>query len=491
MRQPRDTRVHAARRRREAARAQRRCRLGARAVNLAPPSGTTFAAWSADGPIATGAAADGIHHPSGDLKKFSAGGVTGYQPYSDGSSFIQTVWTTGVTEPGSSGSGLFTRNAASGHYELRGTLSGGESSCALPQGVDEYARFDAAFPLIGDYIAPPAASATAPVVEYYNALQDQYFITADPFEIAGRDHNVPAGWVRTGYRFLAYADPSVAPAGAQPVCRLYAPPPYGDVRFYSANAEECAATLAQTGQHWIAETAAAFYIQVPGAISGQCPAGTRAVYRFLDNASPPCRRYTAEVDLRDALIGDGGWTRRAPGGAEPGRDVRAAEERADGLAAAVNYQGLWWKAPAESESGWGISLTHQGDIIFATWFTYDFDGKPLWFAATLHRKADRASIPERSSPHRPAVQRGAVRSGARVATAVGSMTVTFTRCADRHASPRTCTASPRPRRSRARSSRARSRRASGARSRTSRSRPTTRTCGGRRPRASSPAGGSR
>jgi len=33
---------------------------------------------------------------------------------------------------------------------------------------------------------------------------------------------------------------------------------------------------------------------------------------------------------------------------------------------ASNYQGLWWNAPAGSESGWGINFAHQSDIIFAT-----------------------------------------------------------------------------------------------------------------------------
>ncbi|HEX6793354.1 MAG TPA: glycosyl hydrolase family 28-related protein, partial [Casimicrobiaceae bacterium] len=40
-------------------------------------------------------------------------------------------------------------------------------------------------------------------------------------------------------------------------------------------------------------------------------------------------------------------------------------------AASPNYEGLWWASPAGSESGWGINFAHQGDIIFATWFTYD------------------------------------------------------------------------------------------------------------------------
>jgi hypothetical protein len=42
---------------------------------------------------------------------------------------------------------------------------------------------------------------------------------------------------------------------------------------------------------------------------------------------------------------------------------------------ATNYQDLWWN-PAES--GWGINITHQDETLFATLFTYDAAGKPLW-----------------------------------------------------------------------------------------------------------------
>jgi len=49
-----------------------------------------------------------------------------------------------------------------------------------------------------------------------------------------------------------------------------------------------------------------------------------------------------------------------------------------GPPAARNYEGLWWRSPAGSESGWGVNITHQGDILFATWFTYDTDGSGLW-----------------------------------------------------------------------------------------------------------------
>jgi hypothetical protein len=66
-----------------------------------------------------------------------------------------------------------------------------------------------------------------------------------------------------------------------------------------------------------------------------------------------------------------------------------ARQSASVVAAAPsrNYEGLWWNSPAESESGWGINFAHQGDVIFATWFTYDTDGEPLWLSATATKNA--------------------------------------------------------------------------------------------------------
>ena len=55
------------------------------------------------------------------------------------------------------------------------------------------------------------------------------------------------------------------------------------------------------------------------------------------------------------------------------------------LTLAYNYQDLWWAAPAGSQAGWGLNVTHQGDTIFGTWFTYDRDGSPLWLAFTAPR----------------------------------------------------------------------------------------------------------
>ncbi len=40
-----------------------------------------------------------------------------------------------------------------------------------------------------------------------------------------------------------------------------------------------------------------------------------------------------------------------------------------------NYTGNWWNP---GESGWGIYVNHQGNIAFATLFTYDGNGRPMW-----------------------------------------------------------------------------------------------------------------
>jgi hypothetical protein len=41
----------------------------------------------------------------------------------------------------------------------------------------------------------------------------------------------------------------------------------------------------------------------------------------------------------------------------------------------TNHTALWWN---EAESGWGININHQGTLVFATLFTYNPNGSPLW-----------------------------------------------------------------------------------------------------------------
>ena len=86
----------------------------------APPGGLRFSGWSAL-PIDHPASAYGIHHPAGDLKKFSAGTTADNLDSFGVTNAIPVMWSEGTMEGGSSGSGLFLRN---GGY-LVGGLSHG------------------------------------------------------------------------------------------------------------------------------------------------------------------------------------------------------------------------------------------------------------------------------------------------------------------------------------------------------------------------------
>jgi hypothetical protein len=44
-------------------------------------------------------------------------------------------------------------------------------------------------------------------------------------------------------------------------------------------------------------------------------------------------------------------------------------------ATSVSYSGLWWYP---QEPGWGVTIEHQADTIFAAWFTYASDGSGMW-----------------------------------------------------------------------------------------------------------------
>ena len=44
-------------------------------------------------------------------------------------------------------------------------------------------------------------------------------------------------------------------------------------------------------------------------------------------------------------------------------------------ARAANYTDIWWNS---EESGWGLTVAHHDDKVFAIWCVYDESGKPLW-----------------------------------------------------------------------------------------------------------------
>ncbi len=212
-------------------------------LRQSPPIGAIPAAWNAT-VIPTGANLIGLHHPSGDLKKFSQGSMLGYskgpaaydtapRPQSGKDSFITVQWAQGTTEGGSSGSGVFTYNTSCGGgapcYELRGGLEGGAASCGEPTGADRFSRMDLMFSKLATYLKPsaviPASTSTqSSMVEFFNPQFDFYFISSLENEKATldaiQDANANHLWYRTGYWFKT--NPA-ASAFTAPITRYYIP----------------------------------------------------------------------------------------------------------------------------------------------------------------------------------------------------------------------------------------------------------------------------
>lgn len=158
--------------------------------------------------------------------------------------------------------------------------------------------------------SPPPG--TVPVIEFYRADLDHYFITADPAEVAWVDANLSGIFKRTGLYFYAYLDPSLAPANARSVCRFYASAAVQiNSHWYSANIDECLAVLLNWPGIWNLEAAQAFWVQVPDS-SGNCPANTLPVYRFFNNRRDANHRYTVDLSVRRAM-GNRAWAAEGSG----------------------------------------------------------------------------------------------------------------------------------------------------------------------------------
>jgi hypothetical protein len=131
-----------------------------------PTYNVYYSGWDRSGNAPAGGV--GIHHPNADEKSISFS----YNPLTTISSCIgvgfnthwQVYWSIGVTEPGSSGSGIW--DPAS--HLLVGTLSGGASDCSTPDEQDCYGKFSVAWASGGsastrlsDWLDPQGTGATS------------------------------------------------------------------------------------------------------------------------------------------------------------------------------------------------------------------------------------------------------------------------------------------------------------------------------------------
>jgi len=129
-------------------------------LNDAPPGDAFFSGWDPN-PVLGSASVVTIHHPQGDLKKVTQGAVLGYSTPGVGGgsqSFIETQWSRGTTEGGSSGSGLWTSSGS--QWLFRGALWGGSALCTNMAGSDFYSRFDLVFPAISRHLGASGGGGT-------------------------------------------------------------------------------------------------------------------------------------------------------------------------------------------------------------------------------------------------------------------------------------------------------------------------------------------
>ena len=150
-------------------------------------------------------------------------------------------------------------------------------------------------------------AAASPVVEFYHAALDHYFITWMPNEIAILDAGTQIrGWTRTGYSFKTYTTPQ---AGTSPVCRYYIPPGLGDSHFFGRGTVECNAT-GQKNPTFVLEDPAFMQMYLPAA--GVCPANTTQVYRVFSNRLDANHRYMTDRTVRDQMVAKG-WLAEGDG----------------------------------------------------------------------------------------------------------------------------------------------------------------------------------
>ena len=129
------------------------------------------------------------------------------------------------------------------------------------------------------------------------------------------------------------------------------------------------------------------------------------------------RHVRLHVQRRHAIEAD------HPARLRPDADLHV--RRADPTPAlATNYQGNWWTAGG-AESGWGVYFTHQGDNVFASWFTYDSDGTPMWLSATASRVGNGVFSGTLVRTTGPAFNAAPFDSASVQRTPVGTLTLTF------------------------------------------------------------------
>ena len=196
-------------------------------LNSQPPAGALFAGSSPFGPsfFEGMRGVYGVHHPQGDFQKYSEGDYLGTaacgssncsSSTSSDAKFLAVRWYRGVTEGGSSGSGLFRR--LNGKDYLVGQLLGGASSCSQPAGYDFYGRFDLPFnTALQQWLNAPSTTVRTTIYRFFNTQTGAHFYT---LSVPERDLVITKlrGYNYEGAAFVAFG---AAAPGTNPVYRFF------------------------------------------------------------------------------------------------------------------------------------------------------------------------------------------------------------------------------------------------------------------------------
>ncbi len=302
-------------------------------LNGTPPSGTVFSGFNA-APLSEGTAVTSISHPTGDIMKFATGvTVPQIRTVTYPQDFDTVKYSRGVTEGGSSGSGLFTLGTSG--LQLRGILSGttvreaGGLKCGNTQDVGLYGRFELFYPQIQSTIEN-----AVPGFPFNDTDANQPGATARAISLSAVDAKGSAS---------ATATASINYAGDLDVFRIVVP---------------------QDGQLTVLSTGGKDLV---GALLTNNGAGLEASDGYTTKDEGFDFGITRRVTAGTYFLSVGHFDTSGTG--DYGLRVQFST-------ALDNYTDLWWNTP--EESGWGININHQGNTLFATLFTYETGGAGLW-----------------------------------------------------------------------------------------------------------------
>ncbi len=307
----------------------------------APPASAILSGWNGGLTFPTGELMMGMHHPRGDLKKTSIGSITGLSgAFSIGTtnypanSFHLTNWQIGLVEPGSSGSGLFIQPPGSESLSLVGVLNSGPASgltcTASTTYTTRYGRLNNFIPTAQKFLQNTYSTNFSDL--WWNPTESGWGIN-----LQHQGDTVFATW------FTYDSDGS-------------------GMWLVMSNGERVGTS---TFQGTLYRTRGTPFNQING---------TPAVEFPLQAVG------SATLNFSSANAGTFSYTVNGVSGSKPiQRQVYSTRPTCEfnlaNRSSASNYQDLWWNA---DESGWGVNITHQGEILFATWFTYDSNRAGMW-----------------------------------------------------------------------------------------------------------------